>query len=295
MITIRPSTPEEIPQQKALWQKCFGDPMSYIDTFYDRFCTPEQVLVVVEDGHVNSMAAMPSTSIRTPEGDELPVGYVYALATDPARQGKGHARELLQYADNFLAERGDKAMVLTPASPSLHKFFSATGMIECFCHRKSEFLASSLTGDTGGGTFTPIGPEEYNEIRNAYLKGSFHVAYPDDLIRLQEVGSQMTGGGLYRVEVNADDAEVGCAAVEYLDDKTLVMKELLTYHQYTRRAVEMAAKVLPARRYLLRTPAVWEGFQGNYTQPFAMIKWYDRRLHAKYLDNPVAYMGLAFD
>ncbi len=295
MITIRPSTPEEIPQQKALWQKCFGDPASYIDTFYERFCTPDQVLVVEEDGHINSMAVMLSAVIRTQDEQELPVGYVYALATDPSRQGKGHARELLQFADGFLMDRGDKAMVLTPASPSLHKFFSATGMTECFCHRKSEFLSSALTGEVPeGGSFTPVGPEEYNAIRNAYLKGSFHVAYSDDLIRLQEVGSKMTGGGLYRVEIPGA-AEIGCAAVEYLDERTVVMKELLTYHQYTRQAVELAAKVLPARRYLLRTPAVWEGFEGNYTQPFAMIKWYDRRLHAKYLDNPVAYMGLAFD
>ena len=294
MFAIRPATPEEIPQLKALWQKCFGDPVSYIDTFYDQFCTAEQVVEVVEDGRVCSMASLLPVTLRTPEGESLPVTYLYALATDPALQGKGRARELLQYADGVLADRGDKAMILVPASASLHKFFSATGMDECFVHRKSEFLASTLTGDTGGGSFTPIGPEEYNEIREAYLAGSFHLAYPDDLIRLQEVGSRMTGGGLYRVEV-AEDAEVGCAAVEYTGAGTLVMKELLTYHQYTRRAVELAAQVLPARRYLLRTPAVWEGFQGNYTQPFGMIKWYDPILRHRYGETMTGYLGLAFD
>ena len=294
MFAIRPSTPEEIPQLKALWQRCFGDPISYIDAFYEKFCSAEQVVEVVEDGRVCSMASLLPATLRTPDGESLPVTYLYALATDPARQGKGRARELLQFADGLLADRGDKAMILVPASASLHKFFSAVGMDECFVHRKSEFLASSLTGDTGGGSFTPVSPEEYNAIREAYLSGSFHLSYPDDLIRLQALGSDMTGGGLFRVEV-ADDAEVGCAAVEYVSSGTLVMKELLTYHQYTQRAVELAAKVFPARRYLLRTPAVWEGFSGNYTQPFGMIKWYDPILQRKYGGRQDAYLGLAFD
>ena len=294
MIAIRTATPAEIPKLKELWQKCFGDPLSYIDTFYDQFCTAEQMVVVDDDGKICSMAALLPTTLRTPEGESLPVTYLYALATDPDRQGKGRARELLQYADGMLADRGDKAMILVPASASLHKFFSATGMDECFVHRKSEFLASSLTGDTGGGSFTPVGPEEYNAIREAYLAGSLHLSYPDELIRFQALGSGMSGGGLYRVEV-ADDAEVGCAAVEYTKSGTVVMKELLTYHQYTRRAVELAAKVLPAKRYLLRTPAVWEGFSGNYTQPFGMIKWYDPILQRRFGENAVGYLGLAFD
>ena len=63
MFAIRQATPEEIPQQKALWQKCFGDPVSYIDAFYDKFCSAEQVVEVVEDGRVCSMAAcLPSSA-----------------------------------------------------------------------------------------------------------------------------------------------------------------------------------------------------------------------------------------
>ena len=294
MMTIRPSTPAEIPQLKELWKKCFGDPNEYIDSFYDRFCSADQVLTAVEDGQVCSMAALLPAALRTPEGEDLPVTYLYALATNPDIQGKGHARQLLQYADRLLADRGDKAMALVPASPSLHKFFAALGMTECFAHRKSEFLASSLTGRPDGGVFTPIGPEEYNAIRNAYLAGSLFLSYPDQLIRLQSLCSGMSGGGLYRVEV-AGDAEVGCAAVEYVTPDTLLMKELLTYHQYTSKAVELAAQVLPARRYLTRTPAVWEGFSGNYTQPFGMIKWYDDELRNRFGATQTGYLGLAFD
>ncbi len=117
MITIRTAAPEELPQLRDLWRKCFGDPGASVDIFFQQFCSIDQVLVVDDDGEVDSMAAMLPGAIQLPDGTEVPVGYVYALATNPYMQGKGHARQLLRYADDFLQKRGDKAMVLVPASP----------------------------------------------------------------------------------------------------------------------------------------------------------------------------------
>lgn len=198
MITIRPAVPEELPQLKDLWRKCFGDPSTYVDIFYQKFCPVEQVLVVDEVGELDSMAAMLPGTVHLPDGTDIPVGYVYALATNPYMQGKGHARQLLKYADEYLQKRGDKAMILVPASPSLHRFFETVGMDECFATRKVEFLASSLTGDTGGGVMTPVAPREYNEIRESYLKDTFHVTYSDNMVTFQQIGSHMAYGDLYK-------------------------------------------------------------------------------------------------
>ena len=98
MITIRTAAPEELPQLRDLWRKCFGDPGAYVDIFFQKFCSIDQVLVVDDDGEVDSMAAMLPGAIQLPDGTEVPVGYVYALATNPYMQGKGHARQLLRYA-----------------------------------------------------------------------------------------------------------------------------------------------------------------------------------------------------
>ena len=106
MITIRPAVPEELPQLKDLWRKCFGDPSTYVDIFYQKFCPVEQVLVVDEVGELDSMAAMLPGTVHLPDGTDIPVGYVYALATNPYMQGKGHARQLLKYADEYLQKRG---------------------------------------------------------------------------------------------------------------------------------------------------------------------------------------------
>ena len=83
MITIRPAVPEELPQLKDLWRKCFGDPSTYVDIFYQKFCPVEQVLVVDEVGELDSMAAMLPGTVHLPDGTDIPVGYVYALATNP--------------------------------------------------------------------------------------------------------------------------------------------------------------------------------------------------------------------
>lgn len=291
MIHIRQATPEELPQIKDLWKKCFGDPSAYIDAFYDKFAQPDQTLVVEEAGEINSMAVMLPSSMELPDGSEVPVGYVYALATNPYMQGKGHARQLLAYADQYLQARGMKAMVLVPASPSLHRFFDALGMDECFSTRKVEILTSNLTGNIEGTSMQVISPEEYNAIRETFLKGTFHMTYTDHLVRFQELGSQLAGGELYQIEV---DGQVGCAAIEYVQQRRLLVKELLISPDKMTKAVEIIASQMDASRYHVRTPAFWDGLPGSYPQPFGMIRWYDEALH-KQFSRQEGYLGLAFD
>ena len=292
MITIRPSTPAEIPQQKDLWKKCFGDPSAYINTFYEKFCTAEQVLVVENDGEIDSMAAVLPSTLQLPDGSEIPVGYIYALATNPYVQGKGHARQLLSYADQYLQEKGMKAMVLVPASPSLHRFFSAMGMSECFGTRKIELLTSNLTDDTEGCSITPVSSAEYNTIRESFLMGTFHLTYDDQRIELQKFASQMSKCDLYKIEV---DGEVGCAAIEFVQTRRLLAKELIITPKNMQKAANLIGKNFDASGYHLRTPAFWEGLPGSYTQAFGMIKWYDASLRNTWFSREDAYLGLAFD
>lgn len=292
MITIRNAVSEDIPQLKDLWRKCFGDPSAYVDIFFQRFCDLDQVLVVDDDGEVDSMIAMLPGSLILPEEGEIPVAYAYALATNPYMQGKGHARQLLKYADTFVQQRGDKATVLVPASPSLHRFFEAVGYEECFATRKVEFLTSALTGETGGGVMTPISPQEYNQIREGYLKNSYHMNYTDQMITFQQIGSHLAYGDLYKLEV---DGAVGCVAIEYVQKRRLLAKELLIPVDKMSYAVETIAKEMEASRYHIRTPAFWEGLPGSYCQAFGMIKWYDNALAGKYMNKQDAYLGLGFD
>ena len=295
MINIRPSRPEDIPLLKELWKRCFGDSDAYVDMFYHKYCTHDQVLIVEEDGELNSMATMLETTMHFTDGSSYPVGYVYGLATNPYIQGKGYARQLLAYADEYLQKKEKKCLTLVPASPSLHRYFENIGLTECFATRKVEKMSTELTGLPAldpSCKMVPILPYEYNEIREKQLKGTMHISYDDNLIHFQQFGSHLTAGDLYRLEV---EGEVGCVAIEYVQRSRLLMKELLISTPKMEKAVQLVSEELPAARYHIRTPAFWEGMQGSYIQAFGMIKWYDRELQHKWFHHQDAYLGLAFD
>ena len=155
MINIRPALPEEPPQLKDLWRKCFGDPSAYVDIFFQKFCSTDQV-PVDDDGEVDSMAAMLPGTIQLPDGTDVPVGYVYALATNPYMQGQGPRPAGAEGRRRLPPPAGGQSH--GPGArlpPSLHRFFEAIGMDECFATRKVEILTSALTGETGGGVLTP--------------------------------------------------------------------------------------------------------------------------------------------
>ena len=139
----------------------------------------------------------------------------------------------------------------------------------------------------------PVEPADYNAIRNRLLEGVPAVHYPEQLIRLQQGMSAMSGGGLYRVV--AGGAE-GCAAAEYLEDgESVLFKELLLPPEQMGRGLAALEKRLPGRRCHVRTPAGWEGMKGSYLQPFAMLKWYDPGKEARWGAGTHGYMGLGFD
>lgn len=296
MVNFRQASANDIPQAKELWKRCFGDADAYVDMFFQKYCVPEQVLVVEEDGEINSMATMLETTLHCPDGEEYSIGYVYALATNPYIQGQGHARQLLSFADDYAKKKGMKGFALVPASPSLHRYFENLGLVECYSTRKVEKLSSELTGVgelPEDCKMTPILPGEYNEIRRQQIGAeAMYVDYTDKLVQFQQFGSHLTAGDLYRLEI---DGEVGCVSIEFVQRSRLLMKELLISTDKMEKAVQMVAKEFPAARYHMRTPADREGMQGSYVQHFGMMKWYDRQLQEKWFSRQDAYLGLAFD
>ena len=64
--------------------------------------------------------------------------------------------------------------------------------------------------------YDPVSPREYNEIREGYLKNTFHMTYTDQMISFQQIGSHLAYGDLYKIEI---DGVVGCAAIEYVQKR----------------------------------------------------------------------------
>lgn len=87
----------------------------------------------------------------------------------------------------------------------------------------------------------------------------------------------------------------GLACTEYLDDDTVMVKELLIPRPGMAGAAALIGAEMPAVRYHLRTPPFWDGVSGSYLQAFAMVKWYDAALEREWREYRRGYMGLGFD
>ena len=292
MIEIRASRPGEAPRQRALWRAAFGDEERYIDWFYECCYAPEDVLVLAEDGEVVTMLALLPLELACSNGESARGSYVYALATDPAYRKKGYGRQLLHYVDFYLREREMDCLAVVPAEPSLHRFFSTVDFRPCFATRKLELLRGMVARPDPEDVIRAAGPEEYNRIRGAQLEGGNRVRYGDGLIRYQQGLSRMSGADLYAITVAG---ETGCAAVEFVDEDSVLCKELLISPPHMAGAVARIAALHPAVRYHVRTPACWEGLPGSYIQAFGMVKWYNREKEAAWAESTHGYMGLGFD
>ena len=291
MVEIRPARPEETGREKELWQLAFGDDDAYIDYFYRRG-EDSQVLVLLEDGTVYTMVALFPIDLAMPGGKQASSSYIYALATHPDARKKGFGRSILRYVDFYLQEHGRDCVTIVPAEASLHKFFETVDFSECFATRKMELLRPMIAAPAPGDRLEPCAPEDYNALRESLLADTFHVAYGERLIDYQRGLSRMARGDLFRLTV---DGVEGVAASEYLDDESVMVKELVIPTPQMRGAMSLLAQQLPARRYHLRTPPFWDGVPGSYLQSFAMIKWYDKELEREWREHRRGYMGLGFD
>lgn len=292
MIEIRPSLPEEIPAQKALWQTCFGDDPAFIDLFY-RICTSRlAVMVLLEDFVIRSMAAILPTALRLHDGKSCRAGYIYALCTDPASRSKGFVRSLLMETDLYLKKLGYDCVTLVPAEASLHRYFTQQGYEECFSNRMAEVAHAMLPQPGDGVAATPASPAEYGRIRENVLRGQFHIAYDEPSLAFQQAVSRFLGGDLFRFTVNGAE---GCAAADYFRPDRVLVRELLIAPEHLAAAAGLLAGALPAGYYHLRSPAFQEGVPGSYVQAFGMIKWYRPELRSLWFRERQGYLGLGFD
>ena len=291
MIQIRPSAPDEAAAQKDLWRRAFGDELCYIDWFFDCCWTPDRMLLLLEDGRLASMLVLLPMELSLPCGTVASVRYIYALATDASVRKKGYGRQLLHHVDYPLQAEGVDCAAVVPAEPSLHRFFAAVGFQPGFSLRETELLRH-MVGRPGSGSAAPVAPEEYNRIRESRLADLSHIRYSDTLIRYQQGMSELSCAGLYRIEV---DGVEGCAAAEYTDKHSLLLKELVIPEPQLAGAIAHLAALLPAERYHIRTPAQWNGLPGSYIQPFGMVKWYNKEKQAIWQHDAHSYMGLGFD
>ena len=291
MIKVRLSVPDDVPAQRELWALAFGDSGDYVDNFYNTYYRPERVLVLEEDGVVRAMTAWFDTTFVVPGQGEYRAAYLYAVATHPDCRGRGLAGRLLAGADDYFRSIGIPAVTTVPAEPSLHNFFGANGFRECFVLREREVVPEELPGPGEEPLLVPVPPAEYGTLRESLLAGLPHIAYPEDALAYQAGCCRLSGGGLFRGDT--PDGPV-CLCAEGAGNGLTIVKEYLGCPTAKRLALRDLARVVPARRWLVRepmspTPGLTDGWE------FAMLKWLSPELETHWDWDATAYLGLAFD
>ena len=279
MVKLRPSEQRDVPTLKELWKLAFGDEDSYIDHFFDRYYTPERMLVLEQDGVVQAMTAWFDMPLVSAGGEEYPAAYLYAVATDPARQGRGLAGDLLSFADRWLREHGFACVTTVPARPDLHVFFGKNRFEECFVLEQQECHPQS---GVEPACMEPVDARQYGQLREQALAGTDHVAYAPAALEYQAGVCALSGGGLYWAGENA------CLCVE-MSTEGAVVKELLAPQEEREAILAAVAHMHRAKKYWVRTP--WTGAGEPWR--FAMVKWLVSPPAG--WDTKTAYLGLAFD
>lgn len=285
METLRCSTTQDIPRLRELWYLAFGDDGTYVDNFFQSYYKPERMLVLEEDGVVQSMTAWFDTTFVVPEEGRFRAAYLYAVATHPDCRGRGMSGRLLAWADDYFRSLGIPAVTTVPAEPSLHNFFGAHGFRECFTHTQHREQPGPAPQGEPPFALDRLSPEQYQHLRQAILAGTPHIDLGEEAVAYQAGACALTpGGGLYAADTGAGAALL-CA--EGMEDGSLLAKEVLGESEAVKRLLTWLPVLLPAWSGVWRQP-------GGDVQ-FGMLKWLSPVQAENWDWNRRAYLGLAFD
>ena len=112
----------QIPGLRRLWQAAFGDTDEFLDAFFRTAFDAERCLCIAEDGE--PVAALYWFDC---ELDGAKLAYLYAVATDPAHQGKGLCRMLMADTMDVLTKTGYRGALLVPQEPWLMEMYKKMG------------------------------------------------------------------------------------------------------------------------------------------------------------------------
>ena len=276
MTQIRLGTPGDAARERELWQLAFGDDGAYVDNFYQTYYKPERMLLLEEDGVVQSMTAWFDTQLVLPGEGRFRAAYLYAVATDPAARGRGLAGRLLAGADEYFRGLAIPAVTTVPAEPSLHNFFGANGFRECFTLLQEDLDPGELPAPAGA-------------VREKILADCPHIAYPEEALAYQAGCCALSGGGLFAGET--EDGPV-CACAEGDGAGLVVYKELLGTK--LRTVLPHLPRMVPGERFLVRGPLAQRPAASGGWQ-FGMLQWLSPDREEAWDWSRTAYLGLAFD
>ena len=190
---IRPREASDLEDFVSLRRRVFGDDEEFIEFFDNCFRDDYLDFLIVEDQDGSevlqaSLTQFDMGKLVVPEGKVSDIAgksieMSYAICTDPAARGKGYGSHITVYARE-IAESSRKLSMLSPAEPSLIKFYEPLEYKKFMYAEQGSVLTSEHVNFEFSHLQTKVlTPQEYNNYRETILANRVHIKLSEGALR----------------------------------------------------------------------------------------------------------------
>ena len=190
---IRPREASDFSDFVSLRRRVFGDDEEFIEFFDNCFRDDYLDFLIVEDQDGSevlqaSLTQFDMGKLVVPEGKVSDIAgksieMSYAICTDPAARGKGYGSHITVYARE-IAESSRKLSMLSPAEPSLIKFYEPLEYKKFMYAEQGSVLTSEHVDFEFSHLQTKVlTPQEYNNYRETILANRVHIKLSEGALR----------------------------------------------------------------------------------------------------------------
>ena len=213
---IRPRESSDLEDFVSLRRRVFGDDEEFIEFFGNCFRDDYLDFLIVEDQDGNevlqaSLTQFDMGKLVVPEGKVSDIAgksieMSYAICTDPAARGKGYGSHITVYARE-IAESSRKLSMLSPAEPSLIKFYEPLEYKKFMYAEEGSVLASEHVDFEFSHLQTKVlTPQEYNNYRETILANRVHIKLSEGALRFAAgLVAPYTSGSLPALDAESAD------------------------------------------------------------------------------------------
>ena len=151
-------TPEQTDGLRALWKEAFGDSEQFLDGFFETAYSTDRCRCITENGRI--AAALYWMDCRC---DDVPMAYLYAVATARLYRGQGLCRKLMEDTHSHLKSLGYAGCILVPGEPELFSMYKNMGYVNFGGMDTVPAAAASPLA------LRHVSAEEYAALRRQYL------------------------------------------------------------------------------------------------------------------------------
>lgn len=274
---------EDVPALKSLWQEAFGDSKEYLDFYFSTRFSPGETLVLGQP--VNAMLTLLPAGWESGGGENMPVRYVYAVATRRSARSRGLSTLLMRAADSWMKRSGIEAAFLVPAEESLFAFYARQG------YQRGTLALDTLrlprSGGSGGNVVVEsCSLEDFCRLRGAFFSGIPHISWDSGALGYAYREILDTGGKILKVSSSFECGYVVCS--QYSKGSACpqaVLKECALSRRGLYEAADALYEEIGAQSIAARIP--------GGSRDYGMAKAYTPRARRLLLEG--AYLGLALD